>query len=105
MPRNIPNRKGNQAMADDQIQWREPGPSSRGLGRAAAGVWVERLQPLVANPGRWAVVYTATGEGKLPQKASGQAASLRSEKTRKPDGKWEFTARGAEVFGRYIGPE
>lgn len=114
MPRQIPNRKGNEsvpAQATDAaptqaITWKEPGPSLRGQGlRAAPGKWVELLKPLLAHPGRWAVVYTAEGEGKLSQKASGQAAALRSEKTRKPAGKWEFTSRQGEVFARYIGPE
>lgn len=86
----------------DAIQWKDPAPSKRGFG-SKAGVWVDRLQPLLQHPGRWAVVYKAE-DGKA-QKASGMAASLRGDKTRKPAGKWEFTARADEVFARYIGPE
>jgi len=85
-----------------KVEWRDPAPSRRGFG-GATGVWEGRLAPLVTNPGRWAVVYTAE-DGKV-SKASGMAASLRGEKTKKPAGKWEFTSRGAEVFAKYIGPE
>lgn len=104
-----PPRKGISEVTTEgkavagKIEWREPSPSRRGFGSGKPGVWIERLQPLTANVGRWAVVYTAE-DGKTT-KASGMAASLRNEKTRKPAGKWEFTSRGAEVFGRYIGPE
>jgi len=98
-----PIRKGNSEVADTtKIEWREPAPSRRGFG-GVPGIWIERLQPLLAHAGRWAVVYTAE-DGKAT-KASGMAASLRNPKTRKPEGKWEFTSRGAEVFARYIGPE
>jgi hypothetical protein len=58
---------------------------------------------MMHHPGRWAVVYKSP-DGKS-QKASGMAAALRGDKTKKPAGKWEFSARQGEVFARYIGPE
>lgn len=85
-----------------EIEWREPGPSRRGLG-SSPGVWIDRLKPLMHHPGRWAVVYKAE-DGKTG-KATGMAAALRGNKTKKPAGKWDFSARQGEVFARYIGPE
>lgn len=92
----------NAEVKPGEVQWRDPAPSRRGFG-ARPGVWIERLQPLTQHPGKWAVVYTAD-DGKA-SKASGMAASLRGDKTRKPNGKWEFTSRGGEVFAKFIGPE
>lgn len=108
MPGTRQPRKGNTQMAEVKadagtIEWRDPAPSRRGFGSGTAGVWIERLKPLTAHAGRWAVIYKAE-DGKT-SKASGMAASLRGEKTRKPAGKWEFTSRGCEVYARYIGPE
>lgn len=82
-----------------EIIWKEPPPRARGFGRG--GIWMDRLRPLMHHPGRWAVVY----ETDSVQKASGMAASLRGPKASRPAGKWEITARGNEVFARYVGPE
>lgn len=106
VPLSNPSRKGIAMTATDDafaIEWKDPAPSRRGFG-SRPGVWIERLQPLLSHPGRWAVVYRGEGE-KAAQKAAGMAAALRGEKTRKPDGKWDFSARQGEVFARYIGPE
>lgn len=108
MPGSRENRKGIPQMAAEAkpdpgvIEWRDPAPSKRGFG-SKRGVWIERLNPLTAHAGRWAVVYKAQDD--KASKASGMAASLRNDKTLKPAGKWEFTSRGGEVYARYIGPE
>jgi hypothetical protein len=93
----------------ETIVWKEPGPSARGTSLSQVGVWMDRLSPLVAHPGRWALVHTAElqegAKGSLSSKGSGIAAQLRSGKARIPEGKWEFTSRQGEVYARYVGPE
>lgn len=108
MPRQLPNQKENQTMASP-ITWKEPGPSLRGGPGRQPGVWLERLQPLTAHAGRWAVIHTAEateGTKATPaQKASAIASQLKKGKLRAPEGKWEFTSRQGEVFAKYVGPE
>lgn len=71
-------------MSNTNIVWEKP-PSQQ---RQRKGVWVERLQPLMENPGEWARVY----EGSLGT-ARSTSNSLRSGKTQIPDGDWEFVSR------------
>lgn len=85
-------------------RWEEPPTGGPGRGRAA---WVERLTPLMAEPGRWAVVAS------YPLARRSAASTMRSNLTRGlvlvPAGKWEFVSRStdteANVYARYIGPE
>lgn len=85
-----------------QPEFRDPPPSRSG-GRSAkgGGVWMELLEPLLAHPGRWAIVRKADNV----QKASGMAAALRKEGAKIPAGKWEFAARQGDVYARFVGPE
>ena len=71
-------------MSNTNIVWEKP-PSQQ---RQRKGVWVDRLQPLMENPGEWARVY----EGSLGT-ARSTSNSLRSGKTQIPDGDWEFVSR------------
>jgi hypothetical protein len=82
------------------IRWEDPPPRSRG----EKGTWVERLQPLLAHPKRWAVVRI------LPANRARQVAHLLTRKgVLMPPGRWEFASRIVDgegrVYARYLGPD
>lgn len=84
----------------DEIVWEDPGPSASGLGQ-----WVERLQPLVEAPGRWARVKEFKSQGA----ASSTMSQLKRRQRQMPPGEWEFVTRGlpdgrGALYARYIGP-
>lgn len=75
-----------------KVTWRNPPRRSR---------WVERLEPLKAKPGAWALVLTVDD----PANAYSRASALNAGRYRLPDGSWEFTARKSskgkgEVYAR-----
>lgn len=84
----------------NEVHWEDPGPPTKGQERHT--LWRDRLEPLKAQPGRWAL---------LAEKPSRAAAStsfqnLRRRVLRVPDGDWEFTYRrrgeGWALYGRYL---
>lgn len=83
-------------MTDQPIEWREPPPL-----RGRTPRWPNRLRPLMARPGEWAMVYRARNRAS----ASTIASNLRARRSTLPPGKWEFVSRGVEIFARYVGPE
>ncbi|HVE45522.1 MAG TPA: hypothetical protein VNA57_02080 [Acidimicrobiales bacterium] len=67
--------------------------------------WFDLLSPLLAHPGRWALVATKPSA----KAAYATKGNLTAFKVRVPPGQWEFAARkrGEGEFGvyaRYIGP-
>lgn len=86
--------------------WDEP-PAARVGGRT--GVWMERLLPLMDEPGRSALIYVGP-EGK--KKAAEKVAyALRHRKVITPPGIWEFTSRWinsenvSKAWAKYVGDE
>ena len=65
------------------------------------GVWLERLQPLTEQPGRWAQVYQAT----TPRRANGLVQNLKRRRAMIPfpEHEWSFASRGSIVYARYEG--
>ena len=80
------------------LEWREPPSTVHGRTR-----WIPVLTPVMARPGRWAMVYRCS----LPRQATKTASNLRIGLLQTPPGKWEFAAdsKTGEVFAKYIGPE
>jgi len=81
------------------IIWRDPPPIQRDR-----SLW-KRLQALMAEPGRWAVL----GEYSSIQSATATASCLRNRGAR-PEGDFQFTSRSlpsgrAELYGRYAPEE
>jgi len=66
------------------------------------GVWIERLEPLMKRPGKWAMVY----EANTARTAYNIRTELVNRRYRIPDGVWEFKARkaktGGKVYARFI---
>lgn len=64
--------------------------------------WVERLQPLIRAPRRWAEVWTA----ETPYQAQDAVSNLNRRKAEipRPDHSWSFASRGCIVFAMYGGP-
>jgi len=64
--------------------------------------WVERLQPLVRAPRRWAEVWIAD----TPFQAQDAVSNLNRRKAQipRPDHDWSFASRGNLVFAMYGGP-
>lgn len=87
-------------QAQSRVRFVERLPPS---GPHGTGIWVERLQPLLAHPGRWAEVYQA----ETPHRAGNIVQSLRIRRVRipRPDESWSFAQRDLRVFARYDGPE
>jgi len=71
------------------------------------GIWMERLLPLMDEPGVWFAVFSSP---KL-KGAETQAYALRSGRVKTPPGEWEFVSRWLPVeglsrtFARYMGDE
>jgi hypothetical protein len=88
-------------MTDNvQVRWEDP--SGR---RSQPGIWIERLEPVMAQPGRWARVLDCRYA-----RARTVANDLRHGKVRRPPGRWDFTSRGlgdgqGAVYARYLGPD
>jgi len=63
--------------------------------------WSSRLIPLLNNPNRWALVWTAES----PDQAGSIQSNLHGRKLVIPEPShwWEFAARGCEVYGVYRG--
>lgn len=90
-------------------QWADPPPI--GGPQDPRSVWMERLRPLVAHPGKWAVVKSG-----LPSTCNAIANQLRLRQRHVPPGEWEFTVRTfrrgvhvgdrsvGQIYARYIGP-
>jgi hypothetical protein len=85
----------------EQTRWEDP-PSP--LTRGPKGVWVERLQPLLAYPKRWAIVAVKPSVGTARVLAHDLATRYKI-----PPGRWEFVSRTVNgeyrVYGRYLGPD
>ncbi len=66
-----------------------------------AGVWVERLEPLLSTPGEWYLVFETTNRNY----ATSAVSELRKRKMKipEPDSEWEFTARHNQVYAKYNG--
>lgn len=85
----------------EEIIRMDPGPS-RG-----DGIWVDRLLPLMDEPGIWFAVFTSDKR----KGAETQAYALRSGRVKAPPGVWEFTSRWyvdekvSRTHARYIGDE
>jgi hypothetical protein len=63
--------------------------------------WVDRLEPAMAQPGKWAAIH----EFDLDSKQARNAVShLRSGAYESPPGVWEFRSSGLTVYAKYIGP-
>lgn len=80
-----------------EIEFRDP-PK---VNSESIGLWVQTLAPLIDHPERWAVIATRDSI----TSARNLAANLRNGRVRRPEGRWEFRQRGAEVFARYLGPD
>lgn len=80
------------------IEWRDPPPRGHGTGQ---GKWRAILQPLVDNPGRWAMIASCDDA----DKAEHTAGNLRSRRVLipHPEHDWEFISRVDEVFAIYHG--
>jgi len=88
------------------IRWEDPPPSEyHGLG--APRKWMPRLEPLMAEPGRWALV----AEGLKTRLASKIVWALRSGEhgtLALPPGRWDATSRKQEdgthrIYAVYLG--
>ena len=82
------------------IYWEEPDRLDRAPGTS---LWIDRLAPLVREPGRWA---------NLGVYADSTGALLKRGTLRTPPGQWEFTTRRrglpkgrAYLFARYVGSD
>jgi hypothetical protein len=85
----------------EPVVWEDP-PAPR---TGAKGAWVERLEPLMAQPGEWA---------NLGRWSQSTASCLRRGVLRTPPGRWEFTVRHSHasktggrkaiLYARYLGP-
>lgn len=84
-----------------EIRWEDP-PRSR---RGAHKPWLERVEPLVEQPKRWAIVYVSPTKGS----AAKMVYSLNHHGMQLPPGRFEFTSRTVNgehrVYGRYLGPD
>lgn len=90
--------------------WADPPPI--GGPQDPRAVWMERLRPLMAEPGRWAIIKSG-----LPSTCQQTATALRNRQWNVPPGGWEFTVRtfrrgvhvgdmnAAQLYARYLGPE
>jgi hypothetical protein len=69
------------------------------------GAWVERLEPLMKRPSKWAMVY----EANTARTAYNIRTQLVNGRYRIPDGTWQFKARksgkGGKVYACYVGPK
>lgn len=66
------------------------------------GVWVERLRPLVANPNRPAIIFTAESA----EQAGNAVDNLNRRRVfiPRPDHDWVFMSRENVVYAIYKGP-
>lgn len=83
-------------MSANGVVWQDP-PESGGR----RGAWLERLSPLMAEPGRWALVHSTP----TTSTAGSTVHALRQGAMRVPEGRWEFTIRKKDIYARYLGPE
>ena len=82
------------------IKWEDP-PDQKGV---RPSVWVERLEPLMEHPERWANM------GCWSRSA---ANALKKGRLKRPAGRWEFRAHlhegqgstRATLYARYLGPD
>jgi hypothetical protein len=81
-----------------EIEWRDPPARYKG---SPPGIWIGLLEQVAQRPGEWACVRRFENLGT----AQSRASDLRTGNVKLPPGKWEFAARGLELFARYIGPE
>ncbi len=85
----------------EQVRWEDPPPRHR----SAAGVWFERLEPLLAQPKRWAIVYTAKNTGAI----SKMQHILHRRGVKMPPGQWVLAVRTVDgehrLYARYLGPD
>lgn len=70
--------------------------------KGAAGIWVERLNPLILAPGRPAQVFEAESD----EQANNAVDNLKRRRVTipHPDHHWEFFGRSNLVFAIYKGP-
>lgn len=74
-------------------------------------VWEPRLEPLVAEPGRWALVwdYSTHAQAVSIVRELRRAASGRRPRPVLPPGVWEFEQHALDgrwgVWARYLGPK
>lgn len=84
------------------LAWEEPSPQVRGRPQAESP-WVQRLRPLMENPGRWARVAERDAPliGNVSTQVKGAIKHL--------GGRWEHTTRRnsgrGRFYVRYLGPE
>jgi hypothetical protein len=52
------------------------------------------------HPGKWSVLATL----ETAAKAASAAGHLREPRTPKPEGRWSFASREADVYARFDGP-
>lgn len=85
----------------DHVPGEPPSPT-----RPSTGVWIERLAPLVLDPGEWYRI----AEG--PRKSiENMASAMRNGRYKIPSGKWKFASRRYEdnetggLWARYDGPD
>jgi hypothetical protein len=93
-------RERTAGVGDDDILWENPESTATG---SCSSAWVDRLSPLMENPGCWA---------NLGDYTNATVTLLKQGKLRTPPGRWEFTGRRrdlpkgrAHLFARYLGPE
>ncbi len=63
--------------------------------------WLDRLDPLMAYPGQWGVVWHKD----TPGDSYSAVSALRSGRCKCPPGRWEF--RGSmegKIYAKYLGP-
>lgn len=91
----------------EEIIWKDPPATSMWRGhKGTYSSWEKRLQPLVDNPNRWALVKRLSNNGN----AGAQLSQLkkRSYAIPRPDDGWEFTTRVEDgfysLYARYLGP-
>lgn len=81
-----------------QPKFKKP-PPKRSANR---GIWVDRIEPLCAHPGRWALIFTA----ETVEQAQNAVDNLNRRRVRipRPDHNWGFVSRDLEVYAEYRGP-
>lgn len=94
--------------SDDEIVWCDPPIRGEVGHRSGASKVLRILTSLVERPGEWARIALYDS----PKKAHTRANSLRSRRTVKPSGRWEFVGRTLPddpnrggVWARYLGPD
>lgn len=84
------------------VRWEDP-PSPERSRAAPRSVWWDRLEPLMAEPGRWARILDDIG--------ASVTTPLNQRRYDYPPGRWEFRAvlhdgnrNRCVLYARYLGP-